>query len=475
MTSLACPSFRSAEKFSRRALLKVGGLGMLGLTLPKLLQGQANAAEAISAYGGTTAKLKARAKSVIFLYQFGGPSQIDMFDMKPDAPEKFRSPHKPIASSADGIQVSERLPEVAKVMDKVTLIRSMTHKMVNHNSASYYALTGHAPPVDDIRLRDSLDLAPAYGSVVDALAPVGGELPTFVAYPHVCRDGAITPGQHASFLGKAHDPLLVLRDPNAADFSLPELSLPNGVSFERLTARRELQKLIDQQSRLLDRAAAARGIDAYYEKALAMLHSDKLRTAFDLSKEPEKVRDRFGRTTYGQGLILARRLVEAGVKFVTVYFSDNIGGQSTDSGGWDTHGFNNTHMYPIVEKYHLPLTDLTLPVFLRDLDERGLLDETLVIWMGEFGRTPELNKQTSRDHWPHCYTTLLAGGGVKRGFVYGASDRYGMYPAEKPVRPEDLSATMFHLLGIDPHTEVMNHQQRPIPIAPGEVVQGVIA
>jgi len=267
MNSFACSSFH-AEKFSRRSLLRVGGLGLLGLTLPRLLQGQAHAAEAISAYTHPAAQLKARAKSVIFLYQFGGPSHIDMFDLKPDAPEKYRSPHKPIASSADGIQVSERLPDVAKVMDKVTLIRSMTHKMVNHNSASYYALTGHAPPVDDIRLRDSFDLAPAYGSVVDALAPVSGELPTFVAYPHVCRDGSVTPGQHASFLGKKHDPLLVLRDPNAAEFNLPELSLPNGISFERLTARREIQKLIDQQSRLLDHSAAARGLDAYYDRAL---------------------------------------------------------------------------------------------------------------------------------------------------------------------------------------------------------------
>ncbi len=469
MNSSACPGFHSAEKFSRRTLLKVGGLGMLGLTLPKLL-----AAEAL-APGTALSAPKARAKSVILLYHFGGPSHIDMFDMKPDASSKIRSPHKPIASSADGIQVSERLPNVAKVMDKVTLIRSMTHKMVNHNSASYYALTGHAPPVDDIRLRDTLDLAPAYGSVVDALAPIGGELPTFVAYPHVCRDGSVTPGQHASFLGKEHDPLLVTRDPNAADFSLPELSLPNGVSFERLSARRELQRMIDRQSGLLDHAAAARGIDAYYEKALAMLHSDKLRSAFDLSAEPVKVRERYGRTTYGQGCLLARRLVESGVKFVSVYFSDNIGGQSTESGGWDTHGFNNTRMYPIVEKLHLPMTDVTLPALLNDLDERGLLATTLVVWMGEFGRTPVINANVSRDHWPHCYTALLAGGGVKRGFVHGASDRDGAYPAEKPVRPDDLAATVFHLLGIDAKTEVMNHQQRPIPIAEGDVVEGVIA
>lgn len=464
----ACPGY-SATRYSRRHLLKVGGLGMLGLSLTGLLR--AEAAEGAR----KSARRKARAKSVIFLYQFGGPSHVDMFDMKPDAPEKIRGPHKPISSSTDGIQISERLPDLAKVMDKVTLVRTLTHTMKNHNSASYYALTGHAPPLDDIRLRDTLDLRPAYGSMVDRLAPVGGELPTFVAYPYVIADGSITPGQHASFLGKVHDPLLITRDPNASDFALPELSLPAGVTFERLAARRELQKLIDAQTRLIDHSATARGLDAYYEKALAMLHSTKLREAFNLSAEPAKVRDRYGRTTYGQGCLLARRLVESGVKFVTVYFSENIGGQSTESGGWDTHGFNDTKMYPIIEKYHLPLTNHTLPVLLDDLDQRGLLDTTLVIWMGEFGRTPEINKNAGRDHWPQCYTALLAGGGVKRGFVYGESDKYGMHPAKDPVRPEDFTATLFHLLGIDPANEVLDHLNRPRPAAEGDVVNGIIS
>jgi hypothetical protein len=420
-------------------------------------------------------KLTARARSVIFLYQFGGPSHIDMFDMKPDAPEGIRGPHKPIKSSADGIIVSEHLPRMAKVMDKVTLIRSMHHTMKNHNSASYYALTGHAPPVDDIRLRDSLELFPAYGSVVDALAPIGGEMPTSVAYPYVIRDGSVTPGQHGSFLGKVHDPFLVTQDPNSAGFALPELSLPAHVSYERLEQRRELQKLIDQQSRLLEVSATARGLDEYYDKALAMLHSERLRKAFDLSSEPAKLRDAYGRHTYGQSCLLARRLVEAGTKFVTVYFSGNIGGQSTTEGGWDTHGFNNTRMYPIIEKYHLPLTNQTLPTFLEDLDSRGLLDTTLVVWMGEFGRTPKINANISRDHWPDCYTVLLAGGGVKRGFVYGASDKQGAYPAENPVRPDDLAATIFYMLGIDPHTEVRGVGNRPVLIATGNPVTGVLA
>jgi hypothetical protein len=398
-----------------------------------------------------------------------------MFDMKPNAPEQIRGPHKPIASSADGIQVSEKLPRTAKVMDQVTLIRSVYHTMKNHNSAGYYALTGRTPPSDDQRLRDSLELFPAFGSVVDRLAPAAGDRPTFVSYPHVIADGSITPGQQASFLGKAYDPLFIAQDPNSPEFALPELSLPNGLTVDRLEQRRELQKLIDRQTRMIEYSAAARGLDAYYEKALAMLGSDRLRKAFDLSAEAGSVREAYGRTTYGQGCLLARRLVEAGVKFVTVYFSDNIGGQSTESGGWDTHGFNNTRMYPIIEKYHLPITEQTLPTLLTDLRERGLLESTLVIWMGEFGRTPKINDNASRDHWPQCYTVLLAGGGTKRGFVYGSSDKQGAYPADNPVRPDDLAATLYHLLGIDPKAEVRGVGDRPLVIADGTPLTGVIA
>jgi hypothetical protein len=462
----ACAGFH-AVPFTRRHLLKVGGLGLLGLTLPRLLRAEAQRARFKTP--------KARAQSVIFLFQWGGPSHVDMFDMKPNAPEQIRGPHKPISSSADGIQVNEHLPRVAGIMDKVTLVRSVHHTMKNHNSAGYYALSGHEPPSDDQRLRDSLSLFPAYGSAVDKLAPTTGEMPTFVAYPHVIADGSITPGQHASFLGKVHDPLFISQDPNSPSFALPELSLPANLSYERLTQRRELQKHIDAQARLMDYSTAANGLDAYYEKALAMLHSPKLRQAFDLAEEPEAVRQAYGRTTYGQGCLLARRLVEAGTKFVTVYFSDNIGGQSTTEGGWDTHGFNNTRMYPIIEKYHLPITEQTLPTLLNDLDQRGLLDTTLVVWMGEFGRTPRINDNASRDHWPQCYTALLAGGGVKRGFVYGASDKTGSYPAENPVRPDDLAATIYFLLGIDPHTEVYDTSNRPLAITNGSPIQGVIA
>ena len=390
----ACHDFHTT-RLSRRSILRVGGLGLLGLTTPGILR--AAEKQAWTSPQKALNAIAPRAKSVIFLYQFGGPSHIDMFDMKPDAPEGIRGPHKGISSSVPGLPVSEHLPRVARIMDKVTLIRSMTHTMKNHNSASYYALTGHAPPVDDIRLKDTLDLFPAYGSVVSRLAPSSGEVPTAVAYPYLIRDGAVTPGQHASFLGKANDPFFFTQDPNSPDFALPELSLPADMSIGRLEERRELQKLIDRQSRLLDQSAAARGLDDYYTKALAMLNSTKLRDAFKLSAEKAELRDAYGRHTYGQSLLLSRRLVEAGAKFITVYFSDSIGGQSTTAGGWDTHGFNNTHMYPIVEARHFPITEQTLPTLLIDLDNRGLLDETLVVWAGEFGRSPRINSMAGRD------------------------------------------------------------------------------
>jgi hypothetical protein len=443
--------------------LKIGGAGLLGLSLKPWL------------HAAPAPHHRPRAKSVIFLFQWGGPSHLDTFDMKPDAPDTIRSPYRTISSVVPGLPVCQLLPRMAGCMDQVTVIRTMTHTMKNHASAGYYAITGHAPPSDDQRLRDSLSLFPAYGSVVDRLTPTAGSVPTFVAYPHVIRDGSIVPGQHASFLGKAHDPLFFSQDPNDEHFGLPELSLPSGVSPDRLADRRALQQLIDSQSRLLDSSLQARGFDAYYTKALAMLTSDTVRRAFDLSQEPDTLREAYGRTTYGQSCLLARRLVEAGVKFVTVYFSSSIGGREIGKGGWDTHGFDNTRMYNIVDKYHLPLTDQTLPTLLRDLNQRGLLDETLVVWIGEFGRTPKINENASRDHWPQCYTALLAGGGVTRGQAYGSSDAHGVYPADHPVTPEDLSATMFYLLGIHPATEIYDRADRPLAIAPGHVVHDVIA
>jgi hypothetical protein len=271
----ACTGYQHVNA-SRRSLLKIGGLGLLGLSMPRLLQAEEK----------QKATIRPRAKSVVFLFQFGGPSHFETFDMKPDAPDGIRGLFSPISSNVPSMPICEHLPGMASVMDKVCLVRSMTHTMKNHNSAAYYALSGRAPPVDDIRLKDSLELFPAYGSIVDRLSPSKTEMPTFVAHPYVISDGSRTPGQFASFLGKNHDPLVVTADPNQKAFRLPELSLPAGLTLDRLENRRELQKVIDRQSRLLDASAKARGLDSYYDAALSMLSSPNVERAFNLSAEP---------------------------------------------------------------------------------------------------------------------------------------------------------------------------------------------
>ncbi len=451
-----CGDFWRSRRLSRRQLLSAGTVGTMGLTLPELFQ-----AETHAAIGG----LKPTAKSVILLYQWGGPSHLESFDMKPDGPESSRGQFKPISSNLDGVQVCELLPRFAQVMDRFSLVRSIHHKFGNHNPPGYYGITGHAPPADDQRLRDTPDLFPHYGSVVDYLAPAPKEIPSFVAMPAVISDGSVVPGQHGSFLGKRHDPLLITQDVNAPDFRLPELSLPQGIDAQRLNDRRALLNSLDRQSGLIEKLPVARGLNAFHERAFSMLSSPKVKEAFDLSREPDKVRQAYGRNLYGQCVLLARRLVETGVRLVSVYYCNPGGGFI-----WDTHKNN----FPELKDKLLPTTDTAVPTLIRDLEDRGLLKDTLVIWMGEFGRTPGINKDAGRDHWPHCYPALLAGGGMKRGFVYGASDSAGAYPAENGVKPDNIGGTLYRALGIDPHTEVRDRQNRPLPIA-GDPIRELFA
>ncbi len=446
---------------SRRAVLRLGGLCLFGWHYGQL----------VAAADSPAARKRATARGVIFLHQWGGPGQHETFDPKPNAPDNIRGWHGAIQTRIPGVLFGERLPRTAAIADRLSIVRCMQHHMKNHNSAGYYSLTGVPPPSDDQRLRDSLDLFPAYGSIVDRLAPSPPGIATFVAFPHVISDGSITPGQHASFLGKAHNPLLITRDPNRLDFRLPELTLPADLTVERLENRREMLRLIDAQSGLLERSLLARGIEDNYQKALAMLLSPQFKKAFDLSAEPPQVRERYGRTTYGQACLLARRCIEAGAKFVNVYFSASIGGPG---GGWDYHGFNGESVPKRLDEL-LPITDQTLPALITDLEERGLLDEVLVVWVGEFGRTPRISSNGGRDHWPQCYTAVLAGGGVRRGYVHGASDKIGAFPTVGLVRPEDLAATIFAALGLDPHTEIYDRLKRPHPIARGQVVRELFA
>ncbi len=455
--SRGCPDFHETSRLNRRDLVRAGAAGFAGLNLPALLRASEG-----------TQKSPAKAKHVIFLQQWGGPSHLDTFDMKPGSPEALRSEFKQVASDTPGIYLTEHLPKFAKVLGRFAQVRSVNHRMGNHNSAGYYSLTGHVPPVDDQRLRDTLELYPSYGSVASRFKPVADpSIPSYVSYPYVVRDGSVTPGQGASFLGKAHDPFFIQRDPNGSDFDLPELRLPESLPLGRLDDRRGLLGRIDAQNNALRVTATARGIDAFYDRALSMLASPKVRGAFDLTKEPATLRDAYGRTSYGQGCLLARRLVESGVRFVTVYFSSTIG-MGVGSGGWDTHGNN----FNDLKNRLLPITDHAVPTLIEDLSSRGLLDETLVVWMGEFGRSPKIGLSAGattpgRDHWPKCYTVLMAGGGITPGAIHGSSDRIGAYPATDPARPDDIAATIFHALGIDPATEVIDTLGRPLPIASG--------
>jgi hypothetical protein len=446
---------------TRRSLLKAGAAGFAGLNLPTLLR----AADA--------SNIQARAKHVIFLHQWGGPSHLDTFDMKPEAPSATRSEFKQVQSADPSLRLTEHLPRFAKVLGKFAQIRSVNHRIGNHSPAGYYSLTGHVPPVDDIRIRDTLELYPGYGSVAAKFRPSEDPaIPSYASFPYRIVDGSVVPGQGASFIGKAYDPFFVNKNPNSADFRLPELSLPASMPMDRLDDRRGLLARIDAQNASLRHTAVARGIDTFYDRALSMLASPKVKAAFDLSKEPTAIRDAYGRTSYGQSCLLARRLVEAGTRFVTVYFSETIGGGT--SGGWDTHGNN----FDDLKGRLLPITDRTVPTLIEDLESRGLLDETLVVWMGEFGRSPKIGLSASattpgRDHWPKCYTVLMAGGGIRGGAVHGSSDRMGAYPATDPVRPDDVAATIFWALGIDPATEVIDTLGRPLPIAAGSPITGI--
>jgi hypothetical protein len=448
----ACADFtRSA--LTRRQVLQVGALGTLGLGLPAALRAEAAAGPRV------------RAKSVIFLHQFGGVPQQDTFDMKPGAPSELRGEFKPIPSSVPGLGVCELLPRMARVMKSMTVVRSVCHHTSQHNSAAYYSLTGHQPLVNTVSATASASDFPAYGSVVSKLAPGRRRVPTFVSLPWMIADGVFrTPGQFAGYLGKEHDPLFITRSPADPDFSVDALTLPIEVPLERVSNRMALRAGLAAHAQLNESVAAVRGLGAYQQKALSLLTSSETQRAFDIHAEDPRLRDRYGRTAYGQSVLLARRLVEAGVRFVTVYYSPGIV-------GWDTHQKN----YPLLRQKLLPATDRTLPTLIEDLESRGLLDETLVVWTGEFGRTPKINKDAGRDHWPQCYTLLMAGGGLKRGFVYGASDATAAYPKDNPCSPDDISATMFYCLGIDPATELRNHVNQPIPASRGTPILPLLA
>jgi hypothetical protein len=352
---------------------------------------------------------------------------------------------------------------MARLADTFALVRSVHHTRSNHNSGAYYSLTGREPLSDLVTSNASATDFPHPGAVVSALAPSERNVPPFVSLPTMIADGPFrTPGEFAGFLGKIYDPLWVLANPNAANFNVEQLTLPAELDIERVHERRGILNELDAKSRMSERVAAVQGMKAYRGRAIDLLTSPATRQAFALHEESDRLRDRYGRTTYGQSVLLARRLVEAGVRFVTVYYSPGIG-------GWDTHKDN----FRILKNSRLPHTDQSVSALLEDLQVRGLLDETLVYWTGDFGRTPKINKDAGRDHWPPCQTVLMAGGGVRGGQIYGASDAIGARPIDKPVRPDDITATLFHALGLDPETIVYDQLHRPMPISAGQPLHGL--
>jgi hypothetical protein len=452
---------RLCDGITRRDLLRVGGLGLVGLSLADVLRAEA-------------AVKGKREKSVIFFYLQGGQSQLDTWDMKPDAPDGIRSIFKPIATNVPGIQICEHMPRLAKVADKYAIIRSMCHETKNHNPGGYIALSGVAPARDIVALGTSPDDYPHPGSVVAMLKPSPKRVPTYVqlSAPFLGDAGTPMPGVGSGFLGPRYDPLKVHADPNSNDFAVEELSLPQGVTLERLSRRRSLLQSIEAATRRLQESPNVQRLDTFYQRAYSLLTSPQARKAFDIAAEPAAMRDRYGRHTYGQRLLLARRLVEAGVRLVTVYWGGHV---NAPDQYWDTHKNN----FPDQKDSLLPPFDQCLSALLEDLEQRGLLETTLVVVMGEFGRTPRIGQitanastdATGRDHWPFCYSMVVAGGGVRGGRVIGASDETASYPAERPVHPHDITATIYHALGIDPHAEIHDRLGRPIPATQGEPVR----
>ena len=470
---------QTCEGPTRRELMRIGSLGLAGLHLPGFFLSQQSAKAANLADKFKGARGFGNAKNVIMIFLQGGPSHIDIWDPKPDAPSNVRGDFKPIRTKVPGIHLSEVMPKLAQQLDKATLIRSMSYTpagLFNHTAAIYQIMTGYTPD----RVSPSGQLEPPapndfphMGSQITHLRPLDIPMLPFVMLPRPLQESnVIGKGGTAGFLGAAFDPYYFYQDP-AKDINLDDLTLRKEVSKERLERRSTLLKSVNDAMPDMEKAVGKYALDKYYQKAFDLVSSGRARDAFDLAKEKEALRDKYGRHTFGQGLLLARRLLEAGTKFVQMNWPAVANGDPTVD-AWDTHAAN----FGPLRNLHCPKLDSGLSALLEDLDERGLLKETLVVALGEFGRSPRLGVSTSgntnspdgRDHWPYCYTALIAGAGIRRGALYGKSDATGSSPSENPVHPTQIVATIYHALGIDPHTIVMNHLNQPRELVQAEAV-----
>jgi hypothetical protein len=454
-------SARLCEGLCRRELLRVGGLGALGLMLPDLLGGRAAAA------GGDWGRSFGRAKSCIVGFLFGGPPHQDLWDPKPDAPAEVRGEFKPIATGVPGLSIGELLPRTAQVAHRFALVRSVTHPDNTHTVAMHYMLSGHRHLRPNTNPMNAPDDFPCFGSVVQKLRPSRSQLPSGIsvnAPGNEIPSGHIFPGFFAGFLGNHYDPLFVTDNPASPAFR--PLSRLGPAERHTLLERDALLRALDGRGPRLETSAAGRNARRFHEKAMSLLTSPAAGRAFDLSQEPQVLRERYGPTPFGQGLLLARRLVEAGVALVTVNWARDYHASNNDL--WDTH----TGHFRKVKQGLAPAFDAAFSTLLADLDQRGLLDETLVVILGEFGRTPKINAQAGRDHWAGCNTVVLAGGGIRGGQVCGASDRIAAWPRDRAVGPEDVAATLYHALGL---THLHDRTGRPFPVATGRAIGELFA
>jgi hypothetical protein len=458
MFRIAHDSAPLCDGMTRREWLRIGGLGLAGVTLPSLLHAQANPAR------------PGRARSCIVMMLLGGPPQHETWDPKPNAPAEVRGEMRHIQTATPGLYIGETMPRIARWTNHICVLRAMCTNDNAHSSSGYYMTTGqpHLPMGVENARPGAPNNWPSTGAIVRRLRRDHEGLPPAVTLPEqVANDGNLTwPGQDGGFLGQTADPWLLTCDPAAPDFQVPGLGLPADVPPPRFDGRRTLLEQVNHQIDGAERGGLPQLYGAQSRQAFDLIASAQSRRAFNLAEEPVRVRDRYGRTRFGQSLLLARRLVEAGVSLVRVNWTRVAG--APNNGHWDTHSQNTAGMRAL-----MPIVDQGYTALLEDLQTRGLLDETLIVWMAEFGRTPRLNGAAGRDHWGLVFSVALAGGGVAGGRVLGASDSIGGQPRDGRVLPPDLNATILHALGYPPHTEIHDSLGRPIPVSRGDVIRGV--
>jgi hypothetical protein len=430
---------------SRRDFLTIGALSAIGLSLPQLLQ----------AKSAGRVKPGRDERSCIMIFNLGGPSHLDLWDMKPDAPAEIRGPFKPIRTKADGFQLSELLPRHAEIADKFSIVRSCHHDGAAVHDAGWQMMqTGR-------RFTGGIQ-TPHAGAVVSHLMGRKTDLPPFVVLPQLMgRGGGNLPnGQAGGFLGKAHDPFALMADPSAPNFKVPDLLPPDQIGAARLERRRKMRDIVEAAATQFEASEDARLMDENFHSAYRIMTSEQARAAFDLAKEPQKVRERYGMNRFGQCCLLARRLVEHGVRFVTTNTFLTVFDEIT----WDIHGSKPFTSIEGMKDIVCPMYDQAYSALIEDLAQRGMLDDTLVANLSEFGRTPRINPAGGRDHWPQCFSAYFAGGGVRGGRAIGKSDPIGGFPAERPVGPGDIVATIFHSLGLDPMSHLTGPGGRPFTL-----------